>query len=632
MNRRKRAPVRWMVIALLGVLIGCIVTIASDAASAQSTRSVVWRSYDVTIDVQQDGTYRVTEVMEVEFSGAPAFTFGFAEIPTTRVESIENVSVAEDLGVLSDPFEQVRAEPVAGQFRVTDESDLKYVRYVFSPTTNRTRTFILSYTATGALRAYPDASPPSEQIYWIAIDKAVTEIARVERASVTVHLPEAIDPASVILGEDTPGPANERTTDGQTWSWSASDLTIGEDFVIRMEFPAIAGVAAPSWQAADDRAFADAQRDERRRTQLGVIALILGLITLPAGGFWLTREYRNHGRDPHVGLIAETLETPPDDLPGGLVGVLVDEKVATRDMVAALIGLANRGEIVIEQRDKDDFDLQRTGGTGQASSHEDVLLAALFSGKHNQRISMKEARKEITKKSSDIREAMYRDLVEQGYFERSPESVRNRWIVTGVLLFGAGVAVAAFLAGSRVVGLAAIILGAVAIILGAAVFLLAQVMPRKTLKGAELAAKWRAFERYLREIEKFEQQSPLARDPLLYERYLPYATAFGIEKQWTERFARAGAPAPRWFIPMGGNSGSWSDDSGGGSGGGFNIPSPQGMSNSAMMSLASASAGMASFLNSASTAFTPPSSSGGSGGGGFSGGGGGGGGGGRGFG
>ena len=43
-----------------------------------------------------------------------------------------------------------------------------------------------------------------------------------------------------------------------------------------------------------------------------------------------------------------------------------------------------------------------------------------------------------------------------------------------------------------------------------------------TLKGAEAAAKWRAFKRYLEDIEN---RSNLAESQGIFEKYLPYATA-----------------------------------------------------------------------------------------------------------
>ena len=88
--------------------------------------------------------------------------------------------------------------------------------------------------------------------------------------------------------------------------------------------------------------------------------------------------------------------------------------------------------------------------------------------------------------------------------------------------------------------------GAALLALGALVWVVARVMPRKTVAGAKAAAKWRAFGKYLKQIDEFEQLD-MAQD--LFDRYLPYAIAFEIETSWITTFSRVATPAPRWWGP-----------------------------------------------------------------------------------
>ena len=62
--------------------------------SAQQTRSVTWDSIDVTLKVQKDGVFGVTERDAIIFRGGP-FQTGFREIPLARVEDLRNVTVGE---------------------------------------------------------------------------------------------------------------------------------------------------------------------------------------------------------------------------------------------------------------------------------------------------------------------------------------------------------------------------------------------------------------------------------------------------------------------------------------------------------------------------------------------------------
>ncbi len=176
---------------------------------------------------------------------------------------------------------------------------------------------------------------------------------------------------------------------------------------------------------------------------------------------------------------------------------------------------------------------------------------------------------------------------------------------------------------------------------GVSMVIASRFMPAKSLKGSEAAAKWEAFREYLRDLKDLEELDNAAE---IFEKYLPYAIAFGMNNSFVNKFARVtDAPAPGWYIPhhrrrlptSGGGRGLATDV---GSGAGAGSGGLQGMSEGMSGGLQNMSDGLTSMLNSAGRIMrSAPSSSGssGGGGGGFSGGGfsggGGGGGGGRGF-
>jgi hypothetical protein len=168
-------------------------------------------------------------------------------------------------------------------------------------------------------------------------------------------------------------------------------------------------------------------------------------------------------------------------------------------------------------------------------------------------------------------------------------------------------------------------------------------MPKKTQAGAEAAAKWKAFRRYLDDIEKYEN---LKESREIFDRYLPYTVAFGLEQTWVRKFAQAEAATPGWFdwtdvsVPRGfgdwhTGGGSWTyGGSGGGSGGGgsggidlpdLDMPDLQGSSDRAGRALQSGSSGLMDVLKVAGAIIEIAAAfSGGGSGGGSSGGGGGG--------
>jgi uncharacterized membrane protein YgcG len=71
-------------------------------------------------------------------------------------------------------------------------------------------------------------------------------------------------------------------------------------------------------------------------------------------------------------------------------------------------------------------------------------------------------------------------------------------------------------------------------------------MARRTAQGKILHDEWLGFKLYLEVAEKYQLQNLT---PDLFEKYLPYAMVFGIEKKWAKVFERAniGIEAPSWY-------------------------------------------------------------------------------------
>ena len=62
--------------------------------------------------------------------------------------------------------------------------------------------------------------------------------------------------------------------------------------------------------------------------------------------------------------------------------------------------------------------------------------------------------------------------------------------------------------------------------------------------GRILREEWLGFKMYLEKAEKYRLQNLT---PDLFEKYLPYAMIFGIEKKWAKAFEGIDMPAPSWY-------------------------------------------------------------------------------------
>ncbi len=150
------------------------------------------------------------------------------------------------------PYQEVSSfDRTAGTFAVTQTASELLINWGFTPTTNASRTFEITYLVEGAVRNYPNEDPANQQIWWTAVSSGLTETAPVLSSTTTITLTQAVDPSQVVAGTENL-PIQPTTTDNKTWTWVATDLTNGEDLTVRLQFPPLVNVATPSWQARDD--------------------------------------------------------------------------------------------------------------------------------------------------------------------------------------------------------------------------------------------------------------------------------------------------------------------------------------------------------------------------------------------
>ena len=633
----------WLDLLRLLLLVGLatlvLPTIAPGSRTeAASSRSAEWTRFDVTVDLREDGSYHVQELQQVAFTGGP-FRGGFRDILLAHVEGISNVQVAEvrDGKTVPDRYLSPSAyEERPGTYTYRTTNAQIHTEWGFAPVTNETLTFTVDYDVTGGLRVYLQNTPPFQEVSWIAVGNELTSVAPVRESTMTVRLPTAVDPAQTnIFPSDDPA---KHTSDGKIWTWKASDLRDGDSFEIGLRFPPLVAVGPPSWQEGADQQ-EQRQADLKDRGNLlnlaflggGVLLAILG--GLGAFGLWYSR-----GRDPHTGVIADFLPAPPDDLPPGAAGTLLDERADQQDIVATLVDLGHRGVIKIDESEQHgllglgssrDFHLTLQQDAPNAAKFETDLLHSLFGSQLTvgTKTDLSDVKGRFVSAQPVIQQDLYAELVRRGYFPRSPEETRSSWKSFGIGAFVVAIVAGFFGAGS--VGSIAPLVWipvAVVIVLGLLLILLSGAMPRKTLAGAEAAAKWRAFRKYLESIEKYEKIDEAKE---IFDKYLPYAIAFGIERSWVEKFAGVNAATPAWYgggygggpviIPGGwggGQSGSYpgrqrgfgggtvifpggggglggndggQGGGGGGDGGGFNLPDLQNTSDQAGRGLQSSS-------------------------------------------
>ena len=328
------------------------------------------------------------------------------------------------------------------------------------------------------------------------------------------------------------------------------------------------------------------------------------LLVVVAGFFALLAYYipvwQRFGKDPEEGVIV-TRYTPPEGYSPASLRFVRQMYYDNKVMTSGVLSLAVKGYLKIHF-DGDGHTLERQNPGPRApelAAGERELHDALFRSS-NQVALRNENHRELGRARRAHRASLDEDY-RRRYFQSN--GLLN---VPGAVIVIASAVVALTLA-DRPPG---IVILAIAVNIAVLVFF-GWIMKRPTLRGRKLLDQMLGFRDYLDVAEKDELnlRNPPAKTPELFEAYLPFALALGVEQHWSEKFAAVLAAVrddegrayqPGWY------------------GGNFNVAR-----------LSSATGAVTRGLNSAiSSSVTPPGSSSGGGGGGSSGGGGGGGGGG----
>ena len=370
------------------------------------------------------------------------------------------------------------------------------------------------------------------------------------------------------------------------------------------------------------------------------------------------------GRDPRPGTIVPIF-SPPDDLTPAGMRYVTKMNSDNRAFAAALVDMGVRGHIRLTEEEggwfaRDKTRLERLAGPAPLPPEEEAALRELVQTGESIMMEQKNHAKFSAAKSG-LAEVL-KEKYEGRMFKRN-----YGWAAAGTLLFIAALWVAAAAVvlatdtaeiwrigvvlggliaaallwqgapdttvGKCLVTLVGFVAVAIAFVLGmpiigaafASGWWLPLLLPALALPLVISCFWWIAaptkegrvtldhiagFKQYLSitERERLDRMTPPQETPELFEKYLPFAIALGVENRWAERFAgvlaAAAAQGRQGFAWYAGSSNPWDN--------------PTGFVDSVGSSLAST-------ISSASTA---PGSSSGSGGGGSSGGGGGGGGGG----
>lgn len=427
----------------------------------------------------------------------------------------------------------------------------------------------------------------------------------IEMARATIKLPTYVEPSGLSVDGYT-GP--QGATD-KNYAAHIDDLSVAhfstttrlkpyEGLTIVLAWPK--GIITPP---SPNEIFAETLEDNAH-----LISALLGSFGL---AFFYLFTWSKVGRDPEQGVIVAEYEPPPGYSPASMRFI---EKMAydPKCFTAALINLAVKGYLNIHE-ENNQYSLERTGKQVELAPGEQTLADSLFSS-GDIKVLMQSNHSSIRQALKNHEQALQADY-ENKYFKTNRKffivgvilsiavvivtailGARNTAATEAIFLsvwasiwwFGTGASLLrswhSLKYGNGTASKIRAIINAIFLVpfIGVGIFVLTefggatnwsviffllflvgmnilfyQLLKAPTLLGRKLLDKVEGFRHYVDIAEKHElnYKNPAGRTPELFERYLPYALALGIEQKWSEQFhevlaasaAEGNSYAPGWY-------------------------------------------------------------------------------------
>ncbi len=524
---RRDAPHRTHTLLRKSILFAFIIVLAPPGHA----KELRIERFEAEIVVSPRGTIDVTETIQAHFIGSPWHGL-YREIPVEYdTPQGLNYTLFLDVTRVSDES----GAPL--KYESSRERHYRKLKIYVPDADDSRKTIVIEYRISDALRFFED----HDELYWNVTGDAWD--VPIQSAS-----------ASIILPESTTGIRANRFTGGFGDRAENADVQIaGNGVEVRTTRPLgyhEGLTVAVAWDKGFGREPTAA--DHASLFLRSNWPLFLPIFTSVAM-FWV---WWTRGRDPRLRPIAAQYE-PPDKLSPGEAGTLVDSSAALRDITASIVDLAVRGYLTIEEHkkehmmglwsDKDyDFILRKPRSEwAELKPHEITLLNGIFSvGTAGESVSMSSLHNQFYTNLPVIRSQLFGALVTRGYYRRRPDTTRQSWLgfglITGFLIMFGGARLAAWM------GMAPLTFILAGILTGGVICVFGWFMPARTAQGAEALEHVLGFEDFLAHVES-DRFNRMIKTPEMFEKFLPFAMALGVEKNWSKAFQNIYTQPPEWY-------------------------------------------------------------------------------------
>jgi uncharacterized membrane protein len=488
-------------------------------------RTIVIDSFDAAIEVATDGSIEVAETITATFSGSWNGLYRTIPIQYRTPQGLNYTLRLQVEDVTDGSGAHLRTES-------SRERHYRKIKIWVPGAQDATRTIRLRYRVANGLRFFEE----HDELYWnITGDEWDVPI---RRATATITLPSGVSGLRATAFRGTYGSTtrNDVTIDGNVVHIATEGLAFHEGLT-----------AVVGWNPGV--VHRPTAAEQVGSALFSNMPLAIPLLVF-AGMFAL---WRSRGRDPALAPISTRYEPPAEMTPAEL-GTLADGKPDMRDITATIVDLAVRGYVHIEEQDSDrflglwtskDYVFTTTKPREDWSAlkkHERDLLGAMFGA--NEMVSLSDLKNKFYKRLPDLKNSLYENLVKGGLYTARPDRVVTAYIV-GAIAFGflVGIAGAKIMESLGMQPTSAIVAGIASGLIIAAFGIF---MPSRTVRGTRELENILGFREFLSRVDA-DRLNRVVKTPEMFEKFLPFAMALGVENTWAKAFEGIYSQPPTWY-------------------------------------------------------------------------------------
>lgn len=270
--------------------------------------------------------------------------------------------------------------------------------------------------------------------------------------------------------------------------------------------------------------------------------------------FGLYQIWLRWGRDEDFSVMVQYY--PPEDLPPSEAGILIDDKLHDRDLLALIPYWGANGFIEVTEIGKesifkkDDYIFKMVKKLpDNAPGYERKMFNGIFGHKQpGAEVKLSSLKNEFYKVMDSSRKALEKEIKRKSLYMPYTRGAGTFMVVLGIILivfgtivFGIGLlGLESFL--PRELGFGIIIMGILSVVFG-------RIMPKKAPTGLEQYKRLAGFELFVKDAELPRLELFMKDDPHYFDKTLPYAIVFDHVNAWSKKFEALTVqpPAPSWY-------------------------------------------------------------------------------------